>query len=245
MIPCKTAAAFQLSARILREEQERLYFWTFTFERTVSDRWAMAMFDKLHEWMSRWCNGLLRGLRVVELHKEHGVHFHVIMNRRIPVTIVRRVAKRWGFGRIHVVRCWDGAAAYLSKYMVKEYRRQYPCGMRRWGTLGGFQGTRVRDLVFESRSETNRRELFGRNKVDLVAVQAVYLFSDFFGEVGKWPEHFTRKCQELGGLIEKTEEEEEWWRQWKREAGQWSEFERALWSEIRCRQVLSAIDKVV
>jgi len=237
MIPGKSAAAFQLSVRTLRESNDKLYFWTLTFERVTSDRWAMYMWKLFNQWLSRWCDGLVRGVRVIEFHETHGAHFHFIINRRIPVQIVRRISARWGFGRNHAEPCWDGAAAYLSKYMSKNYRKQFPTGMRRWACIGGFKGSRVRDLQLVSTGSRNTKRLFGGRRVHIAGIQMAYLLTDFFGPLKEWPSKFVRRCQCAGGIIEDIHEDEEWWRQWKRDSRGYTQFEIDLFNEVTQRNL--------
>jgi len=232
MIPCKSAAAFQLSCRKLREHNKVLYFWTFTFVEAQSDVWAMYMWKVFLQWLARWTDGQAKGVRVLELHREHGIHFHFIINRRISVDVVRRVAARWGFGWVDVRVCWDIPAAYLSKYLSKDYRRMYPCGMRRWACIGGFRGSKVRDLKLESRGDWNRQELFGDRRVHIAGIQMVYMLTDFLGPVSRWSDKWREVCRVAAGLCEAKSEVDEWWNQLKRTQGGMSPVEKALLVEI-------------
>ena len=63
--------------------------------------------------LRRWPN--LQGLRVFELHKEHGLHVHLLTNQFIDVNEARELAERAGWGRIHVKRVASEQAGYLAK----------------------------------------------------------------------------------------------------------------------------------
>ena len=144
----KSAVAFLLSAEKLFEIEDKLYFWTFTFRHVLND------WDYSRTWgafIKALCNlygGTLRGLKVVEFHKSHGAHYHALLNKRIYVGQVRRLAVRYGIGRVHVKMADGGATEYLSKYLGKQFkgRNQAFSRMCRWGTIGTFTGTRIRDL---------------------------------------------------------------------------------------------------
>jgi len=115
----------------------RCYFWTFTFCETqpvwrAAQAWTMLqrrMFDHF---------GKFQGVRVAEMHQDHGLHFHVVINQRLPVGLIRWMAKRYGFGRIEVqaVRSQAATTRYLVTYLAKG--EALPCpGMRRWTRMGG------------------------------------------------------------------------------------------------------------
>ena len=100
------------------------------------------------------------GVRVAELHKEHGVHYHALINRRLSVDVVRRVARCHGIGRIFVEVADNNGAAYLSKYLSKQ-RAGPLCRSgrraRRWASFGPIRKTRVCDVVNDSPMWVYRR----------------------------------------------------------------------------------------
>jgi len=121
----KTRAAFTLSARLLCEHYPKLYFWTVTFA-VLHDDWEAsrlfsAFLNNLRQEVGRTGWG---GLRVVELHKEHGVHYHLLVTERLAVDLVRRIGRCYGIGRIQVARVWESeyteAINYLAKYLSKQ-----------------------------------------------------------------------------------------------------------------------------
>src|SRR5262245_50167229 len=121
----KSRIAFQMTAERLFEPGFRVYFWTFTFYELQADYVAMKRFRAfLNHLQKVFKDCKWGGVRVAELHKDHGVHFHALINRRLPVEIVRNVAKCYGMGRIHVKVADKGAAKYLTKYLWKQ--RQAP-----------------------------------------------------------------------------------------------------------------------
>lgn len=128
----------------------RVYFWTFTFVQTQPIWRAAAAWSALQRQLFDWF-GRFPGLRVAEMHQEHGLHFHVLVNERLPIAVVRRLAERYGFGRIEVqvVRNKQAAARYLVKYLAKG--DPLPCpGMRRWSRFGGL-GEPVSNFECQSR----------------------------------------------------------------------------------------------
>lgn len=149
----KSKIAFEFSVEAMNSE---LYFWTFTFVKVLdikeaARRWRrflsapdglMAAFPFVH------------GLRVFELHPgnseghSHGLHIHMILNERIPVDIVRTIATRKGFGRIHVMQVPRKGGKYLAKYLGKERPGCFK-GMRLWAPVGDWEASKVRNIEFE------------------------------------------------------------------------------------------------
>src|SRR5207248_10363067 len=89
----------------------RLYLWTFTFKellavRETRKRWNHLLTLLLREWPN------LQGLRVFELHEEHGLHVHVVTNQFIDVNRARELAIQAGWGRIHVTPMPSEHAGY-------------------------------------------------------------------------------------------------------------------------------------
>src|SRR5947199_3034230 len=79
----KSKAAFLFASQTLGKQ--RLYLWTFTFEdllavKETRKRWNHLLTLLLRQWPT------LQGLRVFELHEEHGLHVHLITNQFIDVT---------------------------------------------------------------------------------------------------------------------------------------------------------------
>lgn len=163
----KTKAAFLLTCEKLFKQDDgvrarRVYMWTFTFREVIADDVAMKSWQHLNVLLTRSykADGGCPGVRVVEVHPGgHGLHFHALIARRLDVDFVRRLAVRAGFGRIHVQKCKQSAAAYCGKYLTKRddgLKR----GTRRWGMIAGFKGTRVRDIVVESDLADNCRRTY-------------------------------------------------------------------------------------
>lgn len=141
-------AAYMVAADELMQSR-RVYFWTFTFKLTQPVWFATPAWTRLLKDLFDWF-GKFQGIRVSEMHREHGLHFHVLMNARLPVAVVRRLAEPYGFGRIEVqqVRHRKATTRYLVKYLAK--CEKLPCrGMRRWVRLGGL-GEPVKNFVCQS-----------------------------------------------------------------------------------------------
>ncbi len=159
----KTVAAFQMTADQLWQPGFRVYFWTFTFTGVNADWENSRRFTKFLHHLQAVLDGDWGGVRVAELHKEHGVHFHALINRRLAVDIVRRVARCYGIGRIfvEVADNNNGTARYLSKYLSKQKKGplcESGRSMRRWAKFGQVRHVRIRDLVNFSPMWVFRRE---------------------------------------------------------------------------------------
>jgi hypothetical protein len=143
----KSKAAFLFASQTLGKQ--RLFLWTFTFKELLAvketrKRWNHLLTLLLRAWPS------LKGLRVFELHEEHGLHVHVVTNQFIDVNRARELATQAGWGRIHVTRMPKEHAGYLAKYLSKER----PECLYRWRLWAGFgrswEWTRVKDVLREN-----------------------------------------------------------------------------------------------
>jgi hypothetical protein len=113
----KSKAAFLFASQTLGKQ--RLYLWTFTFKELLAvketrKRWNYLLTLLLRQWPN------LQGLRVFELHQEHGLHVHLITNQFIDVNRARELATQAGWGRIHVMAMPSAHSGYLAKYLSKE-----------------------------------------------------------------------------------------------------------------------------
>jgi len=138
----------------------KVYFWTFTFKKCLSDDGAMFAWQLfLNQWRAYY-EGRVCGVRVVEVHAGgHGLHFHCLITCRCSIHIVKRIACRFGFGRIGVVEADEGSMYYLALYLRKE-REKMP-GRRTWAAFGAIRTTRVHDVevisAFHNRLRCARR----------------------------------------------------------------------------------------
>jgi hypothetical protein len=143
----KSKAAFLFSSQTLGKQQ--LYLWTFTFADLLGVKETRKRWNHLLTLLLRtWPN--LQGLRVFELHKEHGVHVHLVSNQFIDVNRARELACQAGWGRIHVCRMPSEHAGYLAKYLSKDR----PECLKRWRLWAGFgrdwESTKVKDVMRET-----------------------------------------------------------------------------------------------
>jgi len=162
--------AFRWSCDELFEVSKRVYFWTFTLVDAMPSWWVGPTWSKLLDWMAQKF-GRFQGLRVFEWHKNHGLHVHMLCNRRLPVASIRRYAKRLGFGRINVKRANYGGALYLRKYLGKDAGK-IPHSGRAWQRIGGV-GCAKNAIEYHSPSLTQRKRraavLRGEGKHSLTA----------------------------------------------------------------------------
>ena len=144
----KSQAAFEFTVRKM-ESNGRLYFWTFTYRDVHSLKRAMGLWNEFLTVLKRKLG--FRGVRVLELHEEHGVHFHVVTNRRFKIGRILEIGARYGFGRTGVERVTDvaGGISYLCKYLSKR-RAECLRGVRLWAAFGRVGRTRVADIVADS-----------------------------------------------------------------------------------------------
>lgn len=161
----KSKTAFLLTTRRMFDEPgERVYFWTFTFRTVHSDWDASHCFSEFLNHLKKVLDGDWGGVKVAELHKDHGVHFHALINRRLAIDIVRRVAELHGFGRIQVEKADKKACNYLAKYLTKNQHNKMFArtgrSLRKWDAFGPIkkQATRLKDLTNESTYWIWRRE---------------------------------------------------------------------------------------
>ena len=122
--------------------------WTFTFATVLDVKATRKKWNHLLTLLKRrWPK--LAGLRVFELHKNHGLHVHLVTNRWIDVNVARELAFLSGWGRIHVMRIPPERASYLAKYLSKD-RPECLKGWRIWAGFGDWDWTKVKDVVFDS-----------------------------------------------------------------------------------------------
>lgn len=145
----KSRAAFEFTVGKMVRNGEKLYFWTFTFRDVHSLTKATALWNQLLTVLKRKIK--FQGVRVLELHEEHGCHFHVLTNRRYAIRQVLQYAKRYGFGRTHIEEATDviKAVRYLCKYLSKP-RPKCLKRARLWAGFGDIERTRVVDIVTDS-----------------------------------------------------------------------------------------------
>src|SRR5262249_27227521 len=160
----KSRSAFEFTVRKMLRQNPKLYFWTFTFREVHSLKRAMQLWNHFLTLLRR--NLGFRGVRVLELHEEHGCHFHVVTNKRFPIRNILEVAKRYGFGQIDVRRVTetDQAISYLCKYLSK---RRVLClkRARLWSAFGKIERTRVRDVLLDTPQVRLLRRIMGKPSV--------------------------------------------------------------------------------
>src|SRR6266513_2841905 len=107
-----------------------------------------------------------RGVRVLELHEEHGCHFHVITNKRFRIEEILALGKRYGFGRTNVRRVTDAAQAvsYLCKYLSKPRVRCLKRA-RLWSGFGKIERSCFRDEVPNTERIRLLRRIMGKPSV--------------------------------------------------------------------------------
>ena len=142
----KTKAAYLFATQTLGKQP--LFMWTLTFKEVLDIKDTRKKWNYLLTLIKRrWSE--LCGLRVFEMHKMHGLHVHLVTNRFIDVNVVRALAIKAGWGRVHVMRIPAEKAAYLAKYLSKE-RAECLKGWRLWAGFGKWEWTKVKDVLLDS-----------------------------------------------------------------------------------------------
>jgi hypothetical protein len=156
----KTAVAFHMTCDAIFKSSPKVYFWTVTFSELHSDWIRAALFRRFLWDLRRKIGKGWGGVRVCELHKEHGVHYHLLVTARLAVDLVRTIGRCHGIGRVHVCIARPESASYMAKYLRKQKdgpKTEAGRNARRWATFGEVPRTRVRDLVNESPMWVYRR----------------------------------------------------------------------------------------
>lgn len=153
--------------------------------------WRWTAFVKALEYAhgNRSGRGRLLGLRVVEMHEAHGLHYHALLNVRLSVHIVRRVGRRFGVGVVWVVRCHSAdVGGYMAKYLAKGSAEFKSSGvrLRTWGAIGGFLVCRGSDVVIDSPMSRVLAEVSDGGQLDYHAASYVFGCARRWGTWDAW-----------------------------------------------------------
>jgi len=186
----KSQAAFIMSVGRLFDGGGRVYFWTLTFVNVHNDDEYGRLWTGFWKGMSVAHGSFRRwkcpGIRVIEPHESHGLHFHFLTKKRLSVHIVRRIGKRFGIGRIDVQKCDRGAGLYLSKYLGKS--KSFGMRVRSWGAMGGFLVCRKSDVEVDSSFHRNMAFIVERTggRIDMGMSTAIFQHSLLHGDMDNW-----------------------------------------------------------
>jgi len=168
MSPAKTAFAVKCSLAVLKSISSAepspdsipeipslpvsgmVYLWTFTTPdqvdvSTLSKRWtALTQRFRDKKMPVQW-------MRFFEPHPGgHGWHVHTVAVTRYDVTTIRKLAVKFGFGRLNVKQIPSSKAGYVLKYVIK-FHRQKQASRRRLWACNGFKGVPVSTVrIFDS-----------------------------------------------------------------------------------------------
>ncbi len=200
----KSTAAYYMTCEKLFRESKAVYFWTFTFKEVLPDWWYAASWRVLmrdlgnrYRMPAPYRFPTFRGVRVLEPHASHGLHYHALIDQRIPIDLMQKLAAKVGMGWMWVVKCDVATVHYLAKYLAKGQRDKvkFYAKMHRWGTIGGFQGTRVRDIEINSPAANTMRyfaaEMGGQLPYHVACI--TYVWARTWGELWDWPWDELRK----------------------------------------------------
>src|SRR5437773_4532023 len=160
----KSRSAFEFTVRKMLRQSPKVYFWTFTFREVHSLKTAMRLWNQFLTLLKRRLQ--FRGVRVLELHEEHGCHFHVLTNRRFAIRTILVFCERYGFGRVDVRQVKDVAKAlgYICKYLAK-LRPRCLKRARLWSAFGDIERTRVTDVLIDTPRVRLLRHIMGKPSV--------------------------------------------------------------------------------
>lgn len=172
----------------------QIYMWTFTFRDVPPDEVAMLRWKELtHDLRQKF--PYVSGIRVVEVHPgsgvynlSHGLHFHALLNRRIGVAEMRRLADKADFGRVHVIRVDKAGARYVGKYLTKG-QPELQKGCRRWGAINWPSCNRVNDIKVESLFQKNVIEVMNVLKTNQLTpdiIHTIYQNTRYHGAWKNW-----------------------------------------------------------
>jgi len=123
------------------------YLWTFTLKnpRTatleeLAQSWTALMHNR-----KRLCPEF-KALRSFEKSPRQRWHVHAVAVRFCDVRKIRRLAQRFGFGRVNVKLIPVGKALYVVKYVTKNRRSSDAKGCRLYACVG-FVGQKDSDIV--------------------------------------------------------------------------------------------------
>jgi len=183
----KSQAAFLLTCQKLFAHFPRPYFWTFTFTNVMPDWWYPKHWNAFVKDLQNLHGGMVCGVRVIEPHEQHGLHYHAILNVRVSIHLVLRIAKKYGIGRVSVEPCNYGAAQYLVPYLKPTSETKLSEGMRRWGCIGGFIGVKTNAIEVNSPFHRNMALLNKGKKVGFKICHEVFRFSKLYGDLRGMP----------------------------------------------------------
>lgn len=157
----KSSIACRFSIETLAGKLPNLYMWTFTWAEVKAVTEAKKLWNRFVHDPDGWVAAFpyMSGIRVFEIHPgadpfvpdlSHGLHVHALIDKRIPVDIVRSIWTRKGGGRLHVLRIPAEKAMYIGKYLSKS-RIECLEGTRLWGPIGRSHTHKVKDIVVDSR----------------------------------------------------------------------------------------------
>jgi len=81
---------------------------------------------------------LFSGVRVIERHKSGRIHWHAIVNKRLPIDHMLKIGRPLGIGRMGVKEVWKtaGAIDYLAEYLRKDVVVGQGVRLQVWNTIG-------------------------------------------------------------------------------------------------------------
>jgi len=156
-LPSRTKWAFRCSFESLvqfaRENGQELTWWRFSLRENIPHWCSYAAFNGLFRDLRHHYeeDDPLYGIRVCEAQDGKRIHWHAVLNKRIPIELVDRLGERHGMGFSFAKKVTNpqGTIDYMTKYLTKQ-KIPFQSRIRRWGMIGGFDGSRVKDCKYDS-----------------------------------------------------------------------------------------------
>ncbi len=164
----KSKAAFLFSVEKLFKEcpAGSVYFWTFTFTKVHPDWWYPHRLGRIQKEELVKVYPRMKGLRLDRSQSgaDYGLHYHALLSPRMNVNIVREKAKRCDFGQwMKAIPADKKSAYYLGKYLTKD--NDLTEGMRKWGTVGGFQAIKTANIQMDTPTTRNIKWIQNEMKI--------------------------------------------------------------------------------
>jgi len=122
-----------------------LYLWTFTTPEVVDLPQLSKRWNNFSRAL-RAQNPFLKWMRVYEPHTlRGGYHVHTVAGTKYDVGMIRKLALKWGFGRLNVTMIPASKAGYVAKYLSKHKRAKGEKSVRMWACQG-FKGVSASEV---------------------------------------------------------------------------------------------------
>jgi len=177
-----TCRAFVLDCQ---QQETGMYFWTFTTRKVhrlpeYKFMWNRFLRDIFNEWP--YDLPRLGGIRTIQLQKRGALHWHCIINKRLPIDRLEEMGYKHGLGWMWVEKIESPKRAinYVARYIEEGIKTGFEgTRMKTWGTLG-FAPWKTRVSQIKVRNECTafiqrlRKEFFNDTTIPSWLAREVY-----------------------------------------------------------------------